>query len=241
MKPGLDAPAPAHTESPARQAPLPLQAGDRLGRAEFERRYAAMPDLKKAELIEGVVYVPSPVNHRSHGQPHMQMAAWIAAYTARTPGTEGSDNATVRLDQDNEPQPDLLLRIEPDRGGQSRTGAEGFIEGAPELIAEVAASSSSYDLHQKLQAYRRNGVLEYVVRRTLEGGLDWFVLEEGEYRRIEPDAAGLLRSRAFPGLWLDAAALLRGDLVSVLAVLEEGCRSPEHAALVDRLRPGRTS
>ena len=40
---------------------LPLEHGDHLTREEFERRYEAMPHVRKAELIEGVVYMPSPV------------------------------------------------------------------------------------------------------------------------------------------------------------------------------------
>jgi Uma2 family endonuclease len=213
---------------------LPLENGDRLTRAEFERRYEAMPQLKKAELIEGVVYVGSPVSAENHGEQDSRLNWWLVSYLAFTRGVNVAANSTVRLDEDNEPQPDALLRVDPSAGGNSRTTA-GYVDGAPELVAEVAASNASYDLHQKLGAYRRNGVREYVVWRTLDEALDWFVLREGEYRRLEPDAEGVLRSEVFPGLWLDPKALLAGDLPRVLEVLERGLASPEHAAFVERL------
>jgi Uma2 family endonuclease len=214
-----------------------LENGDRLTRAEFERRYEAMPHLKKAELIEGVVYVPSPVRHRQHSSPHAHLITWLGLYTANTPGVEVGDNGSVRLDLDNEPQPDALLFIDPTRGGQVRISDDGIIEGAPELVAEVASSSVSYDLHAKLHVYRRNGVCEYIVWRVLEQAVDWFVLRDGQYERMPRDAQGLVRSEVFPGLWLDQAALLRGDLATVLAIVQQGLASPEHNAFVARLRP----
>jgi Uma2 family endonuclease len=219
----------------------PLENGDVLTRAEFERRYEAMPHLKKAELIEGVVYVPSPVRHRAHSHPHIHLTGWLVQYEAGTPGVEAGDNGTVRLDLDNEPQPDALLFIDPACGGQARIDADDYIEGAPELVAEVASSSASYDLHVKLRVYRRNGVREYIVWRVLEQELDWFVLRAGQYARMSVDAEGLLKSEVFPGLWLDPAALLRGDLATVLAVVQRGLASPEHAAFVARLHPPATT
>jgi Uma2 family endonuclease len=218
-----------------------LENGDRLTRAEFERRYEAMPDLKKAELIEGVVYVPSPVRHRQHSSPHAHLITWLGLYTANTPGIEVGDNGSVRLDLDNEPQPDALLFIDPTRGGQIRISPDGIIEGAPELVAEVASSSVSYDLHAKLHVYRRNGVREYIVWRVLEREIDWFVLRDGQYERMPMDAQGLVRSEVFPGLWLDPAALIRGDLATVLAVVQHGIASPEHDAFVTRLHPPTTT
>lgn len=200
----------------------PLCAGDRLTRAEFERRYSAMPQCKKAELIEGVVYVPSPVSYTRHGAPHALLMTWIGAYAARTPGVGCADNATVRLDLDNEPQPDVLLRRLPERGGRTHIGPEGYVEGAPELVVEVAASGVSYDLHDKLRAYRRNGVREYLVFRVDDQEVDWFVLRNGAYERLPADDAGRVRSEAFPGLWLDVPALVRGDGAAVLAGLELG-------------------
>jgi Uma2 family endonuclease len=147
------------------------------------------------------------------------------------------DNSTVRLDLDNEPQPDVLLFINPVCGGQVRISADGYIEGAPELVAEVASSSASYDLHAKLHVYRRNGMREYIVWRVLDREIDWFVLRAGQYERLLLDATGLYHSEVFPGLWLDPAALLRGDLAAVLAVVQRGLASPEHAAFSTRLRP----
>lgn len=219
----------------------PLENGDVLTRAEFERRYEAMPHLKKAELIEGVVYVPSPVRHTFHGHPHTHLTGWLVQYEASTPGVQASDNSTVRLDLDNEPQPDALLFIDPACGGQARIDVDGYIEGAPELVAEVASSSASYDLHVKLRVYRRNGVREYIVWRVLDHAVDWFVLRAGQYERLSVDAEGLLRSEVFPGLWLDPAALLRGDLATVLAVVQRGLASPEHDAFVARLHPPTTA
>jgi Uma2 family endonuclease len=218
---------------PARQV-LPLEPGDRLTRPEFERRYEAMPHLKKAELIEGVVYVPSPVRHEGHGRQHSALNCWLGMYSASTSGVEVSDNATVRLDLDNEPQPDLLLRII--SGGQSRVGPDGFIEGPPELVAEIASSSAAYDLHQKLTVYRRHGVREYIVWRVLENAIDWFVLRDGRYERLHTDETGVLRGEVFPGLWLDAAAMIRGDMAAVLKVLAEGLASAEHEEFVKDLR-----
>ena len=218
---------------PVRQI-LPLEPGDRLTRPEFERRYEAMPHLKKAELIEGVVYVPSPVRHEGHGRQHSALNCWLGVYGASTPGLEVSDNATVRLDLDNEPQPDLLLRIV--SGGQSHVGSDGFIDGAPELVAEIASSSAAYDLHQKLTVYRRHGVREYIVWRVLEHAIDWFVLRDGRYEPLHAHETGVLRSEVFPGLWLDAATMIRGDMPTALKVLAEGLASNEHQEFVVNLQ-----
>jgi hypothetical protein len=218
----------------------PLQNGDRLTRAEFERRYDAMPHVKKAELIEGVVYMPSPVCHTDHGRPHFKVITWLGRYCDETPGVDGGDNSTLRMDLDNEPQPDAFLMVLPSHGGQAEIDSNGYVVGAPELVAEVAASSVSYDLNVKLNAYRRNGVREYIVWRVLDGTIDWFVLREGVYERLIPDAAGIYRSEVLPGLRLDAAALIRGDRTAVVRALEEGLAGDEHAALVSRLERAAT-
>lgn len=211
----------------------PLRPGDRLTRDEFERRYRAMPDIKKAELIEGVVYMPSPVSNENHGAPHADLITWLGVYKAATPGVQVSDNATVRLDWDNEPQPDALLRIVPKCGGQSRDEA-GYIANGPEWVGEVAASSVSYDLHDKKEAYRRNGVREYLVWRVEDCAIDWFVLRGGSYEPLQPGDDGIYRSEIFPGLWLDAKALLAGDTRQVLEILNTGMRSKEHQAFGGR-------
>lgn len=210
-----------------------LENGDQLARPEFERRYEAMPHLKKAELIEGVVYVPSPVRYEGHGRQHSALNGWLVVYSASTPGVAVGDNTTIRLDLDNEPQPDVLLRLT--NGGQSYVGADGFLEGPPELVAEVASSSVAYDLHQKLDVYRRHGVCEYLVWRTVDNAIDWFVLRDGRYDRLPPSEAEIYKSENFPGLWLDAAAMLRGDLAGVLQTLGEGVASREHAEFVQRM------
>ena len=147
-----------------------------------------------------------------------------------------ADNATVRLDLDNEPQPDVLLRIEPQAGGQSRVSDDDYLEGAPELIVEIAASSATCDLHDKLRVYRRNGVREYVVWRVHDRQIDWFVLADDEYQRLEPDAAGVVHSTVFPGLRLAVEALLTGDTATVLAELQRGLETGEHAAFVKLLQ-----
>ncbi|MGA1603704.1 MAG: Uma2 family endonuclease [Prochlorothrix sp.] len=196
-----------------------LEAGDRLNRLEFERRYAAMPSLKKAELIEGTVYMAAAVRFRNHAQPHALLLTWLSVYATTRPKLEVADNATVRLDLDNEPQPDIILRVTEEAGGQSRISEDDYIEGAPELIVEIAASTVSYDLHQKFNLYRRHGVQEYLVWRVLDGEIDWFCLQEGEYRRQVPDDRGRLSSDRFVGLVLDVKALLDGNLAQVLAGL----------------------
>jgi Uma2 family endonuclease len=213
----------------------PLENGDHLTREEFERRYQAMPGLKKAELIEGVVYMPSPVRYRKHSRPHNHLSTWLGTYEASTPGVEAGDSGSVRLDMDNEPQPDAFLIIAPESGGQARISEDDHIEGAPEFVGEVASSSVSYDLGVKLKVYRRKGVREYLVWRVLDRQIDWLVLREGCFDPLVAGADGILRSTVFPGLWLDPAALLKGDLATVLAVLQRGMQGPEHADFVARL------
>jgi Uma2 family endonuclease len=211
-----------------------LENGDRLTRAEFERRYNAMPEVKKAELIEGVVYMSSPVRAKQHGRPHTRLVAWLAVYEDATPFTFSADNSTVRLDLDNEPQPDVLLLIESEAGGQAIFDEDGYITGAPELVAEVAASSASYDLHDKLNAYRRNGVKEYIIWQTQTQKIDWLVFSEGQYYSL-PNENGIYKSPNFPGLWLDSEALLQNQLGKVLETLQQGITTPEHEAFVTEL------
>ncbi|WP_245555362.1 Uma2 family endonuclease [Baaleninema simplex] len=202
-----------------------LESGDRLSRVEFEKRYHGMPYVKKAELVEGVVYVASPVRMGKHANPHARVITWLGVYEAIAPSVTLGDNATVRLDSKNEVQPDALLRLDASAGGQSRISEDDYLEGAPELIVEIAASTASYDLHDKLRAYRRNGVREYLVWVVLEEEFRWYVLEEGEYRQQEPDAAGCLSSPFFLGLALDVKALLAGEMGQVLARLQTGLGS----------------
>jgi Uma2 family endonuclease len=214
----------------------PLQSGDRLSAEEFERRYDAMPHLKKAELINGVVYVASPVSFGDHAGPHFDLIGWLGLYRIFTPDVCGGGHGTLRLDLNGRPQPDAFLFIPPGRGGQARIDEDDYIVGAPELVAEVAASSVSYDLHDKFDAYRSAGVREYVVWRVYDREIDWFVLRDGQFVRLALAANGLYHSEVFPGLWLDPAALMRGDLAALLQIAQQGAQSPEHGEFVRRLR-----
>ncbi|MFN6468369.1 MAG: Uma2 family endonuclease [Nostoc sp. SerVER01] len=224
-------------KTPPQHRTIPLlENGDKLTRYEFERRYNAMPNLKKAELIEGIVYImPAALRFRSHGQPHGWIIGWLFTYEAATPGVALGVEPTVRLDLDNEPQPDAVLLINPEAGGQARLSEDDYVEGAPELIVEIAASSVAIDLHAKKQAYRRNGVKEYIVWQVLDQKLSWFYLEQGEYLELATDSGGILQSRVFPGLWLAVPELLAGNMQSVLSVLQAGLQSPEHAAFIEKL------
>ncbi|MDY6782930.1 MAG: Uma2 family endonuclease [Cyanobacteriota bacterium] len=213
----------AQTITKRKKSIPPLENGDRLTRLEFEIRYEKMPRLKKAELIEGVVYMGSPLRIDRHGNPHIHVATWLGIYEAATPGVQTGDNCTVRLDADNEPQPDVLLRKK--EGGQSTISEDGYVEGAPELIVEIAASTVSIDLHDKQRVYRRNQVQEYLVWRVDDRELDWFRLKEGKYIKSKPDEKGIIRSEVYPGLWLDTNALLAGNLAKVLEGLQQGIAS----------------
>ena len=212
----------------------PLENGDHLTREEFERRYEAMPSHVKAELIEGIVYMSPPVSD-VHGVPHFNLITWMGIYVIATPGVVGSDNASLRLDLGNMPQPDAFLRISETHGGQSRVDSDRYVEGAPELVAEVAATSASHDLRKKLDAYCRNGVQEYLVWRVFDEEIDYFELSEGRYVKREADSSGILRSNVFPGLWLDYTAIIRRDLQSVHSILQQGLSTPEHREFVAKL------
>ena len=212
-----------------------LENGDLLSRGEFERRYQRMPSLKKAELIEGIVYMASPLRFEPHAEPHANLMGWLWNYKIATPGVRLGDNPTVRLDLDNEPQPDVVLLIDSIYGGQSRLDDEGYIEGAPELVVEIAASTASIDLRDKKRVYRRNGVKEYLVWQVSNQRFDWFSWQEGEYISLEPDAQGVIRSQVFPGLWLAIAALLGGNMLEVMETLQTGLASKDHQEFVGKL------
>jgi Uma2 family endonuclease len=226
-------------EPPGNGAIPPLENGDRLSREEFERRYHSMPHLKKAELIGGEVYMPSPVRQRFHGRQHSYLNYWLTHYEGNTPDVEVGDNSTVRLGPEDEPQPDCLLFIQPEHGGRVEIAQDGYIEGAPDLVGEVAASSVSYDLGRKLEKYATHNVREYVVWRVRDREIDWYANRGGRFEQMLPQADRILRSEVFPGLWLDPAALIRGDVNAVLAVVQRGLDSPEHAEFVARLERDR--
>ncbi|UCJ13391.1 MAG: Uma2 family endonuclease [Phormidium sp. PBR-2020] len=207
----------------------PLENGDRLSYREFERRYAAMPQHQKAELVEGVVYMASPLRFTTHAKPHADLMGLLWTYKMATPPTEMGIEPTVRLDSDNEFQPDGVLLMP---GGSSQLSQEGYIQGSPELVVEIAASSAAIDLGDKKRVYRRNGVQEYLVWQIFDEKLDWFYLEEGVYQSLTPDDEGILRSRVFPGLWLNRPQLLQNNLAAVLNTLQAGLQSSEHQAFV---------
>lgn len=225
----------APTKKSVESAIPELEAGDRLTRREFHRRYQAMPHLKKAELIEGIVYVSSPVK-RKHAKYTSHINAWLSIYSYATTGTEVADNATTILDEDNEPQPDVYLRIEEDYEGQTWTDENDYVIGAPELVAEIASSSASYDLHDKKKVYRRNGAKEYIVWRVKDQQLDWFALQEGEFVKLAADAEGIIESTVFPGLRLAVNSLLSGNMNAVLAEVQKGIATPEHQNFVESLK-----
>jgi Uma2 family endonuclease len=212
-----------------------LENGDHLTREEFERRYQAMPWLKKAELIEGVVYMSSPLRYRHHARPHSQIMTWLGYYAAHLPEVDVADNATLRLDASNEVQPDALMRIDERAGGQSRTTEDDYLAGAPELVVEVASSSVSYDGHEKRRVYCRNGVAEYLLWLVEDQRLDWFRLCDGRFKSLEADSNGVLTSQVFPGLWLNTSALLEMRMQDVLATAAEGLQTPEHLKFKQQL------
>jgi len=214
----------------------PLEPGDHLTRDEFERRYDATPGIKKAELIEGVVYMAPPaVRWDYHGSPHADLITWLGHYKMDTAGVRLADNSSVRLDLDNEPQPDASMVIDPALGGQTRFSDDDILEGAPELAGEVSASSVSIDMNSKLRVYRRNGVREYLVWRVKDRQIDWFSLKQGQYEPLQ-QADGIIRSEVFPGLWLDPIALINADSSTLMRVLNQGLDSPEHTAFVVQLK-----
>ncbi len=218
----------------------PLQPGDRLHRAEFERRYNAMPDCKKAELIEGVVYVPSATRLR-HGQNQSRLITWIGNYVDSTPGTDCADNATNRLDNDNEPQPDLALFIDPVCGGQTRVSDDGYLTGPVEFVAEVSVSSVSLDRGPKLRTYELHGVREYLIWRVDDKMFEWYVLRDEGFQLQPLPEDGIYRSEVFPGLWLNAAAMLQRDGKNVMKILNDGLATAEHATFVTELANRRKS
>jgi Uma2 family endonuclease len=223
------------TALPTDQKIPPLDNGDHLTCPEFERRYAAMPELKKAELIEGVVYLASPLRFTPHAEPHSRIATWIGTYAAFTPETLAGIDPTLRLDLDNELQPDAVLIISEQAGGRAKRTQEGYLQGIPELVIEIAASSASIDLKTKKQVYQRHAIPEYIVWQVFENELVWFHLREGTYQVLDQDPDGIMRSQVFPGLWLDVAALLNNQMSQVLRILQQGIESQDHQDFADPL------
>jgi hypothetical protein len=226
--------------SPAQEpVPLrvpPLRNGDRLTREEFYRRWEAMPELKHAERLGGVVSMAAAVRRKHHGRPHSHFVAWLGHYESETLGTESGDNSTLQCGPDDDAQADAYLLILPEFGGQCRFTEDDYIEGGPEFVAEISSSSIPRDLKKKLPLYRDHGVREYVVWKTETKQIVWFRLIGGDFEEAAPDDDGIYRSTTFPGLWLDAAAMIDGNLKRVLRVLRKGLRSAEHAEFVSQLK-----
>jgi Uma2 family endonuclease len=214
------------------ESPPPLVTGDKLSRDEFLRRWEAHPEIKFAELIGGVVYMPSPLS-RDHGVVDSRVGTWLGVYSAWTPGTESGNNATTLM-LEQAPQPEVYLRILPEHGGKSGMAGK-YVQGAAELLTEVSLSSASYDLHEKLQLYEEARVQEYVAVLVEERAIRWHILSGDRFTQLASGDDGIYRSIVFPGLWLDGSALLSGDMRRVLAVLQQGLATPEHAAFGRRL------
>jgi Uma2 family endonuclease len=219
--------------------PRVLVEGQRLDQPTFHALYEAMPPGTRAELINGVVLMPSPVGP-AHGRAQVPAIAWLSYYVESTPGVEAMDNASTALGLKSEPQPDALLRILPEYGGRTRTERR-FVHGVPELLVEIAHASRFTDLGPKFEDYERVGVLEYVVRTIEPDEVYWFVLRRGRFVDLLPGPDRIYRSEVFPGLWLDPAALLAGDTRRLRAVLDLGCATAEHAAFVAQLAAARNT
>ncbi len=213
----------------------PLENGDRLTREEFHRRYEAMPENVKAELIKGVVYMSTPVRVKKHGKPHGRIMSFLGIYQFSTKSIDLLDNVTYIANEKYEPQPDAVLRIEENYGGKSWVNDRDYLEGAPELVVEIASSSVSYDLHDKLEIYEQKGVQEYIVWRVLDNQIDWFGLEKGKYKKFVSDKQGIIESKVFPGLRLNVKAMLKDDLQKVLADLQKGLASSNYKSFVKQL------
>src|SRR4051794_11753704 len=177
--------------------------------------------------------MPSRVD-MDHSVMENHVSGWLGVYKAYTAGCQAGNNMTWLMLEEESPQPDVSLWILPECGGQA-TSMEPYASGAPELVAEVCTSNTGYDLHQKLEVYQEAGVQEYLAVLMWEREVRWHRLSDRRFKVVPAPTDGIYRSALFPGLWLDAAAQLAGDLARVLAVLQHGIKSPEHDAFVKRL------
>jgi Uma2 family endonuclease len=218
-------------------SPQSLVEGERLDQPTFHALYEAMPPGTRAELIDGVDYMPSPASIE-HGEAQVPVIVWLSYYAENTPGVRAMDNVTTILGWKSEPQPDGVLRILPDFGG-CKWDVEGFVHGAPELVAEVAKATRYVDLGPKLSDYERGGIQEYVVRAIDPDQIYWFGQEDGALKKRRLDDDGLYRSVVFPGLWLDPVALVEGNTRRLRAIIELGCATAEHAEFAARLAAAR--
>ncbi|HET6387456.1 MAG TPA: Uma2 family endonuclease [Armatimonadota bacterium] len=218
---------------------LPLQQGQILDQPTFHRRYLEAPPNLRAELIGGVVYImPSPVS-LDHGSRLCQVDRWLWVFQESSVAVRISADTTTILGPRSEPQPDLQLRILQEYGGSSGRTEDGYAAGPPELLAEIAVSTASIDLNQKKRDYEQAGVQEYIV--VLPSEVRWFQRVEGQYQPLLPGEDGIFRSIIFPGLWLDPAALLAGDMKRLRQVARQGIRSPEHRAWTREIKTRKTT
>jgi Uma2 family endonuclease len=217
-----------------------LVTGERMDVEEFLRRWEELPDLKNAELIDGVVHVSSPVS-LEHGDLDTLILMWLAYYAHATPGCRAGNNSTWFM-LDSAPQPDAHLRILPAYGGQSRERTrdkKSYSTGAPELAVEICVTSTDVDFGPKRKLYESAGVREYITIETFRERLIWRVLEDGVYASQLSSEDGILRSQIFPGLWLDVAAFWANDGAKMLAALNSGIAAEEHQRFVERLAGAR--
>jgi Uma2 family endonuclease len=230
------APRPSELDTAA----LPsLREGERLTQPEFHARYLAMPEDARAELINGVVSMASPLS-QTHVSSDAIALRWLFAYEDATPGVVVHANATVIFGEEGEVQPDAYLRVLSEYGGRCQLDGE-YIRGAPELIIEIAVTTEAKDLGEKYAAYERAGVLEYVVQLPRQRSVLWFASVNGRFEALPLDEDGLYRSRCFPGLWLDPAALLGGDIARVREIIATGIATPDHATFVRSLQQERAA
>lgn len=214
-----------------------LQTGMRINRERFHTLYEQTPEDFRAELIGGVVYVRGRVRV-AHGHMCVVLGSVIHSYGVDTPGVEALLHVTLLLGDDSEPEPDILLRVLPEFGGQCQNTADDYVAGPPELIAEIAYCEGDIDLQAKHHDYSRYGVREYVVVTLEEKKIRWFDLPAD--RELEPDADGILRVRSFPGLWINCPALFQGDAEQLKTTLDSGLATPEHAAFIQQLSAARS-
>lgn len=218
-----------------------MENGDRLTREEFHRRYEAMPENVKAELIKGVVYMASPVRVNKHAIPHARVMSFLGNYQMNSRAAQLLDNPTFIASEEYEPQPDGVLMVREDYGGNAWINDKDYLEGSPELVVEVSSSSASYDLHDKFEMYEHKRVQEYIVWRVLDSQIDWFQLVGEKYKRLSSDENGILESKVFPGLRLNVNALLEDDMPTVSADLKIGMESKRYFDFAELLEKHRAS
>ncbi|MFT3878951.1 MAG: Uma2 family endonuclease [Gemmatales bacterium] len=217
---------------PIRNGKLPLlYDGQRLDRETFHRLYEASPELKRVQLIEGIVHMPSPMRFVQHANPQTCINGWLFCYSSQTPGVRNGGSATLKIDTENEFEPDGMLFYDQ---GQLVIADDGYLEGVPELVVEVSASTISVDSKEKFRVYEKQGVKEYLLWNTQADTITWFARNKNKFVAMKPNRAGIIQSKTFPGLWLDVAAMLEGDLTQVMKTLNEGLTSGPHVKYVKR-------